>query len=62
MGDIFDEYEAELLAKANTPEAKAEEAKLIARNLAKGKAEFKRGLALGWYDTEGNPKETEEEE
>lgn len=61
-GNVFDEYERELEARANTPEARAEDERLAARNREKSAAEFEKGVRLGWWDAEGNPLNVEPEE
>lgn len=57
MGNPFDDHDRELEAKANTPEARAEDERLAARNREKSAREFERGLRLGWWDADGNPLE-----
>ncbi len=54
MANVFEEYERELLAKANTLEAKAEFNALIERNAKRLQAERQRHIDLGWCDEDGN--------
>lgn len=55
MDELMAEHEAEILAKANSPEGKAEQARLDARLKERLKAEHEKGVRLGWWDEEGNP-------
>jgi hypothetical protein len=60
--NIFEEYERELEAKSNTPEAKAEFKRQCEKASQRLKKEHERGVRLGWFDEDGNPLEEDDED
>ena len=49
LAELFEEEEANL---AGVPDDTPEQ---IAARIAKSRAEWERGIALGWHDKDGNP-------
>ena len=62
LGDFMAEYEAELIAAANTPEALAKEALEADRRKARLAEEHAKGVRLGWWNEDGNPLNVEDED
>lgn len=61
LGDIFDDYETERLAKLAQEQAEYDKPENVAKRAAQTKAEHERGVRLGWLDKDGNPLNTDEE-